>query len=172
MTKSIIIWRGRQRSCAKFWTEGFAINYRRTRRFYRRFHVDVRDRSRLCAFNTRWRGTFLARCNRMMIRYWPLTTHATLRGKSLLCGHLIRRENERWKCNDERERRERREEERLLYVHISETGSSPDVGRDNLFFSEEFSIGITIERLRADQLIISTVYLICNIPCNIPSYFS
>lgn len=96
-----------------------AINYRRTSRFYRRFHVGVRDGSRLCAFNTRWRGTFLARCNRMMIRYWPLTTHATLRGNSLLCGRLIRRENERWKCNDEKgekEERGERKKDSCMYI--------------------------------------------------------
>jgi len=87
-----------------------------TRRFYRWFRVGVRERSRLCAFNTRWRGTFLARCNRMMIRYWPVTTHATLRGNSPLCGRLTRRENERGKCTrDERTKEWRREKMR---VHI------------------------------------------------------
>lgn len=65
------------------------INYRRTRRFYGQLHLSARDRSRLYAFNTRRRGTFLVWCNRMMIRYRILTTHATIRGNSPLCGYVL-----------------------------------------------------------------------------------
>lgn len=110
-TRSIVIWRDRQWSRAKFHTVEAAINYRRTRRFYGRFHVGVCDRSQLYAFNTHRRGTFLAWCNRMMIRYWPLTTHATIRGHSPLCRRLTCRENERGKCTEQK-----REEEECVYV--------------------------------------------------------